>query len=614
YRGARQVAFAIIATTLTLVAVFVPLSFMGGNVGRLFTEFGFTLAFAVIVSSFVALTLAPMLCSRWLHHSPTSAEGHRLWAATERLFDGLNRGYAWLLKKSLGAPAVVLALGVAGLFLAAVIFPRIGQELAPVEDRGVFIIPSSAPQGATAAYTEHHVRKVEQAVAPLVESGDVTRVLSIVGFGGQPERAFTIIGLAPWEARSQRQQDLAQSVAPKLGGVPGLRAFPVNPPGLGQSAFREPVQFIIGGSDYVDVQQWADALLVRARELPSLQNVDLDFEETRPQLAMDVLRDRAADLGISVEDVALTLQTLLASRQVTRYLDRGREYEVMLQAEREDRASPDALAGIFLRSTTSGELIPLSALVELREFGAAPELKRIDRLPAITLTASLAPGYDLGSALRELQGIAAEVLPDEARISYGGLSREFADTSSAIYVTFALAFLVVFLVLAAQFESWIHPLIIMLSVPLAVTGALLALWMAGISLNIYSQIGMVMLLGLMAKNGILIVEFANQLRDAGRSVRDAIIEGAILRFRPVLMTTISTVFGAIPLVLASGAGAESRMSIGVVILGGLLFATTLTLFIIPVLYDLLARFARSANAIHHELEQQAQAVPDRLGE
>ncbi|MFT6980817.1 MAG: multidrug efflux pump, partial [Marinobacter psychrophilus] len=305
---------------------------------------------------------------------------------------------------------------------------------------------------------------------------------------------------------------------------------------------------------------------------------------------------------ITVQDVGLTLQTMLASRKVTTYIDRGREYDVVVQAANADRATPEDLGQIFLRPREGGQMVPLQALVSWEEIGANPDLRRIDRLPAVVISGSLADGYDLASALDYLNTLAMDTLPPEARVSYRGLSREFQESSSAIFITFGLAFLIVFLVLAAQFESWIHPLIIMLSVPLSITGALMALWWTGISLNIYSQIGIIMLLGLMAKNGILIVEFANQLRDQGYSVRDAIVEGSVLRFRPVLMTTISTVFGAVPLVLATGAGAESRAAIGVVILGGLVFATSMTLFIVPVLYNLLARFASSSNAVEKKLK------------
>ncbi|WP_375183729.1 efflux RND transporter permease subunit [Marinobacter sp.] len=605
YRGAKQVAFAVIATTLTLVAVFVPISFMGGNIGRLFAEFGFTLAAAVVVSSVVALTLAPMLCSKWLRHSPESAEGHRLWAASERLLEGLSQGYKRLLALALNQPGLLIGVGLVGLVLAAVVFPKLPQELAPTEDRGIIIMPVSAPRGATVEFTDHYVRQAEARLLPYLESGDANRLLSIVGFRNEEDNAFMIMGLSPWEQRDIKQQQITSELRGKLSEITGIRAVAINPPGLGQRGFNQPVQFVIAGPDYDSVQAWSEELVERAKDNPNLLNLETDFELTRPELRVSIDRERASDLDITVQDVGLTLQTMLASRQVTTYLDRGREYDVIVQAADADRATPEDLGQIFLRPRAGGELIPLQALVSVEEIGANPDLRRIDRLPAVVVSASLADGYDLGSALTYLNNLAVDNLPPEARVSYQGLSREFEESSAAVYLTFGLAFVIVFLVLAAQFESWIHPLIIMLSVPLAVTGALLALWWAGISLNIYSQIGIIMLLGLMAKNGILIVEFANQLRDRGYEVRDAILEGASLRFRPVLMTTISTVFGAVPLVIATGAGAESRAAIGVVILGGLVFATTLTLFIIPVLYNLLARFAKSANAVEKELERQA---------
>ncbi len=605
YRGAKQVAFAVIATTLVLVAVFVPISFMGGNVGRLFAEFGFTLATAVVVSSLVALTLAPMLCSKWLRHSPETAEGHRLWMASERALNALNHGYERLLRLSLRQPGLLLGLGLAGLVLAAVVFPKLPQELAPTEDRGIIILPAKAPRGATVAYTDHHVQKLEQQLLPYLEDGTANRLLAIVGFRGEQDNGFMILGLNPWQQRDVKQQAITRELWPMLATVPGVRAAAINPPGLGQRGFNQPIEFVLGGPDYDTVQAWSEEILERARDNPNLLNLESDFELTRPELKVTIDRERAADLDITIEDVGLTLQTLLASRQVTTYLDRGREYDVIVQAADADRATPEDLGQVFLRARSGGELVPLQALVTVEEIGANPDLRRVDRLPAVVISGSLADGYDLGSALAYLNGLALDHLPPEARVSFKGLSREFEESAAAVYVTFGLAFLIVFLVLAAQFESWIHPLIIMLSVPLAVTGALVALWWSGISLNIYSQIGIIMLLGLMAKNGILIVEFANQLRDRGHSVTEAILQGAILRFRPVLMTTVSTIFGAIPLVLATGAGAESRAAIGVVILGGLLFATTLTLFIVPVLYSLLARFAKSTNAVALELEQLA---------
>ncbi len=602
YRGARQVGFAIVATTVTLIAVFVPIAFMEGNVGRLFTEFGFVLAAAVAFSSIVALTLAPMLCSKWLR--PPSGAG-RLYRGTEVLFTRLTAGYRWLLVRALGMPIVILAGALVVAMVAVKLFAMLPEELSPTEDRGVIIIPSSAPQGSSPEYTDRYVRELEAIVQPLRDSGDARRIFSIIGFQNQFDSAFTIVGLAHWRERDVRQQDLVAELFPQISQVSGIRAFAVNPPGLGQRGFQQPVQFVIGGPDYDSLQEWAGRMLDRALDNPGLLNPDLDYEETRPQLNVRIDREKAADLDIPVEVIGRTLQTMLASRTVTSYLDRGREYDVRLQAERGERSSPSDLEEIFVRSGNNSELVPLASLITLDESGAAPSLSRVNRLPSITLTASLAPDYDLGSALRYLEEAARDELPGEARVSYLGQSQEFMDTSGAIYFTFALALLVVFLVLAAQFESFVHPAIIMLSVPLAVTGALGALFLTGISLNVYSQIGMILLIGLMAKNGILIVEFANQLRDRGYSVVDAITEGTVLRFRPILMTAVSTVFGALPLVLASGAGAESRQSIGVVVIGGLALATLLTLFLTPVLYNLLARFTRSVGAVAKDIDDLA---------
>ncbi|MCB1809754.1 MAG: efflux RND transporter permease subunit, partial [Candidatus Competibacteraceae bacterium] len=356
-----------------------------------------------------------------------------------------------------------------------------------------------------------------------------------------------------------------------------------------------PLQVVIGGPDYATIQDWADEFIEQAGENPNLLNLEVDFEQNQPQFNVLVDRAKADDLGIGIDTIGRALQTMLAGQDATQYVDRGREYPVILQAEAQDRRSPSDLSNIFVRAG-NGDLTPLSALVQLTESAAAPSLRRFNRLPSITISGSLADGYDLGEAIRYVQALTAEILPAEASIGFAGESQKFLDTSAGVALTFTLALLIVFLVLAAQFESFIHPLIIMLTVPLALTGALLSLWLSGNSLNIYSQIGIILLIGLTTKNGILIVEFANQLRAEGHSIRSAILEGASLRLRPVLMTVISTVFGAVPLALASGAGAESRAGIGIVVVGGLGLASLLTLFVVPVLYDLLARFARPANA------------------
>jgi multidrug efflux pump len=606
-RGTRQVTFAVLATSITLIAVFVPLSFMEGQVGRLFTEFGFVLAAAVVISTFVALTLCPVLCTRVLRSS--AGEG-RIGRWIHGGLDRLGRGYRRLLAGALDMPLVVLALALAVGAASYWLYVALPKELTPQEDRGVFFIPVTAPQGATTAYSDIEVAKVEAAIEPLTEQGLVDRVFSIIGRGTTPHRSFVVLRLVDWSARDQDAATISRSLVPKLSDVTGARAFPVTPAGLGLRGSRTPLQVVIGGPDYQSVKEWADRMVAEAETNPGLENLETDFEENQPQFDVLIDRPRADDLDVGVEAISRTLQTMLASREVTTYVDRGREYPVILQAREADRRTPTDLANIFVRSGSSGELAPLGALVDAEERAASPSLNRFDRLPAITITASLAEGYDLGSAITYMQQLAATTLPPQAELGFDGQSAQFLETSGGVFVTFALALLIVYLVLAAQFESFMHPLIIMLSVPLATSGALASLWLAGMSLNVYSQVGVILLIGLMAKNGILIVEFANQLRDEGQSVRDAVLEASTIRLRPIVMTVLSTMLGAVPLAIATGAGAESRSAIGVVIIGGLGLASLLTLFVTPVLYDLLARFTRPAAEVARELDD-AMATPGR---
>jgi multidrug efflux pump len=602
--GTRQVTFAVIATSLTLIAVFVPISLVGGRIGRLFTEFGFVLAAAVALSMLVALTLCPALCAKLLRDAAGRGRAARL---IERGLGAATRGYRWLLAQSLGAPVLVLLIALlmsAGSFM---LYRALPQELTPVEDRGVFFIPITAPQGSTIGYTNAHMREVEAILRPIRDNGEAASIFAMAGRNGQAREAFVVARLVPWEARARGQQEIIRTLIPDLSALPGVRAFPTSPAGLGLGGSRTPLQIVIGGPDYQSIKAWSDAIVRRAEANPGLLNIETDFEQNQPQF--DVLIDRAKsdDLGIGVETIARTLQIMLASSEITSYVDRGREYPVIVQARADDRRTPTDLANIFVRSGTSGELVPLSALVHLNEGAAAPDLRRYDRLPSITIQAALAEGYDLGSAIRFMQDVAAELLPADAKLGYAGQTKQFLETSGGIAITFGMALLIVFLVLAAQFESFLHPLIIMLSVPLAVSGALLSLWITANSLNVYSQIGIILLVGLMAKNGILIVEFANQLRDEGRSIRDAVLEASAIRLRPVVMTVVATMLGAVPLVIATGAGAESRAAIGIVIVGGLGIASLLTLFVTPVLYDLLARYTRPINAVEQELERQLAA-------
>ncbi len=601
-RGARQIAFAVIATTLVLVAVFIPISFLEGNTGRLFREFGVAVAAAVIFSSFVALSLTPMMCSKWLRAAHDEGAFHRV---TEPLFEGMRNGYRWLLERALAMPIVVVALAVAVSGVAYNMFEALPREFAPTEDRGIIFIPISAPEGSSLEYTRRYVLEIERELLPLVDEGIAARVFTILapGFGrpGQVNSAFSFLRLRDWDEREIKQQEVSRKIFPMLLSVPGVRAYAVNPPSLGQRSFRAPVQMVLGGPSYELLSEWRDQLLERARENPRLLNVNSDYEETRPELHVKIERDRAADLGISIEDIGRTLETMLGARFVTTYSKGGKEYNVVLQARPEDRQTPGDLSNIYVRSRTTGRLIPLANLVTYEESAGARQLNRVDRLRAITISASLAPGYTMGEALGFLESVARDELPGQVRITWKGVSREYKDSSSALYFTFGMALLIVFLVLAGQFESFIHPFIIILAVPLALTGALGSMLWAGLSINVYTQIGMIMLIGLIAKNGILIVEFANQLRDRGQDIRSAVSDASVIRLRPILMTTIATAFGAMPLAFATGAGAEAREALGMVIIGGVSFASLLSLFVVPVLYLALARFTKPTGHIERLL-------------
>ncbi len=611
YRGARQVGFAVIATTLVLVAVFVPIAFMEGNLGRLFSEFSLAIAGAVCFSSLVALTLVPMAASKLLRpateRSGPAALVDRAFARFSTIYSGSLGG---LIQRPLWVSVFLLAIVGAGWQL----FKTIPQEYSPTEDRSSFFVLMNAPEGASFEYTQRYARDMENVLLPLLDQGEAYRVLVSTprfGSGAAVNNSIAIVSLENWDQRERSTQQIVGGLFPALSAMPGVRAFPIQPAGLGQRGFSTPVQFVLGGDTYEALAQWRDAFLAKASENPQLLNLDADYKEVKPQLLIQVDRNRAADLGVSVSEVGRTLETMLGSRRVTTYLDRGEEYDVILQAEDADRRTPGDIENLYVRASKSGELVPLSSLVTVSEGADAATLNRFNRLRSITISANLAPGYTLGEALAYLRGVAEETLPTEARIDYKGQSRELQESSSSVLVTFALALLVVFLVLAAQFESFIHPLIIMLTVPLAVVGALLGLELSGGSLNIYSQIGIVMMVGLAAKNGILIVEFANQLRDAGASVEEAIREAARLRLRPIVMTSISTVIGVLPLILGGGAGAESRMAIGVVVFAGVLFSTVLTLGVVPTFYRLLAPYTRSPEAVTQTLEAMGEAQPDR---
>jgi multidrug efflux pump len=601
--GAREIGFAVVATTLVLVAVFLPLSFIQGDIGRLFGEFGITLAAAVIFSSLVALTLTPMMCSKLLtpHQSADGGKPER----RVDVFTRLEGAYRGALSRVVARPAFGL-LGTAVISaVAVVLWAGLQTEYAPTEDRGVFSVILRGPEGASFDYTDRQARAMEAILMEELDKGSVMRFLTrIPGSWGtsQVNSVRAIVLLEPWSERDESAQDIAARLRKSLGKIPGVRAFVYMPRSLGIRGDGRPVELVLGGPDYSQLQEWRDILVEAMDELPLLSGPDSDYHERKPQMQVRVDRDRAAALGVSLSSVGRTLETMLGSRTVTTYVDRGREYDVILQGQDEQRASPDDLANLYVRSQTTGRLIPLINVVELAEEAGPAVLRRFDRMRAITVEAALAEGAGLGEALDSLESRARELLPTSARMAWNGESLEFKESGSSLLLTFGLALVIAFLVLAAQFESFVHPVVIMVTVPLALTGALFGLWVYGASVDVFTQIGAILLIGLAAKNGVLIVEFANQLRDRGVPLHDALVDAAVTRLRPILMTSACTTFGALPLLLATGAGAETRQPIGIVVVFGVAISGILTLFSVPSFYVLLARFTRSPEAVSREIQ------------
>ena len=601
--GSREIGFAVIATTLVLVAVFVPISFLQGNIGKLFQEFGITVAAAVLFSALVALTLTPMMASKLLAGGATRS---RLSNVVDRFFDRLSAWYDSQLRRLMRRPWMVVGATLGAVAVAVLLFRVLPSELAPPEDRGMMFVSLNGPEGASLEYMDRHARMVEDILLREVATGEMVRANMRIpgGFGGASEmnqaRGFAV--LAPWGERERTAEQIAQGVRAQLNQIPGVRGF-VGTPGGWVRGGGSPVQVVIGGTDYAELVEWRDVLMQRMQEHPGLTNVQSNYEERKPQVKVAVDRNRAADLGVSLQTVGRTLETVLGSRIVTTYIDRDREYSVILQGRAQDRATPSDLDNLYVRSDRTGELIPLSNLVQLSEQAGPTRLNRFDRLRAITISAALSPGYPLGEALDFVEGVVESELPAAARLNYDGESREYKRSGNQMYFVFLLALVVVFLVLAAQFESFLHPFVIMTTVPLAVIGALVGLWLYGMSINVFSQIAAIMLVGLAAKNGILIVEFANQLRDRGIEYREAVIEAAAIRLRPVLMTSLCTAFGALPLMLASGAGAEARQAIGVVVFYGVMISVVLTLAVVPAVYTLVARNTESPQTIARLIER-----------
>ena len=580
-QGSREIAFAVIAMTLTLASVFAPLAFATGRTGRLFIEFALTLAGAVMVSGFMALTLTPMMCSLLLRHE---AKHSWLYNKIEAGFEAFIRGYRRLLGAALRARWGVVLGWVVTLGVGATFFMLLKSELSPVEDRGVVFGLVTAPQGSTPQFTADQLKPIEEFYKQIPETFAYT---SISGFPTVVD-GNAVLRLKSWEERTRKQQQITEELRPKMQSIPGALAFPINPPSLGQSFRSTPIEYVIMAQvPYAELQRLVDRFLDEARKNPGVQNLQIDLRLNTPEVRVNINRDKLGDIGVNVDTIGRTLETMLGGRQVTRFKRDGEQYDVIVQVAPVDRTTPADISDIYVRAR-DGSMTQLANLVEVKEGVAPQSLNHFQRLRAVKITGTLAPGYSIDEALKAFDEAAKVTLGAAAQTGLDGQSREFRASGSEIYLVFVLALMFIYLVLAAQFESFISPFVIMLSVPLSMTGALIALWATGGTLNIYSQVGLITLVGLITKHGILIVEFSNQLRAKGEDMMSAVIDSATLRLRPILMTTGAMVLGSVPLALAAGAGAESRTQIGWVIVGGMSFGTLLTLFVVPVAYTLLA--------------------------
>jgi len=579
--GANQVFFAVVSTSAVLISVFVPLSFLEGEIGKLFREFGVTLAIAVTLSTFVALSLCPVIASLVL--SRDRAEG-RFARMVNGTTERMSQGYRRLLGRAIRVPVVILAIAATLTGMSWALYQELPSQLTPDEDRGLFFVSINGPAGSALPLTDGAVRKVEDLIEPYRESGAVDDLISIVGQYGETGRAFMVAIMSNWSERDIGPRDILAELRPEFAQIPEASVRSFAPSGL-DAGSGSGLEVIVTAPSFDEVAEFSEEMTNRLRGNPDLVAVRRDYAINTPGFDIKVNRDLARNIGVDARAVSDAVRTFFASAEVTEFISRDRQYPVLLQAPDDRRISAEDLRGVNVR-TENGTLVPLDGLVELQSRASVRAYNRFNRQPSVEISASLADGVDLGSAIDTVESVAAE-MPPQMQVFYGGQAESFQETSGGIALTYALALLVVFLVLAAQFESFVQPVVIMLSVPLAAAGALLTLLALGEAVNIYTQVGLVMLIGLMAKNGILIVEFANQLREQGYNVREAVIEAATVRLRPILMTVLSTVLGAVPLVLSSGAGAASRFSIGIVIIGGFMAASILTLFLTPVLYDLL---------------------------
>ena len=604
YKGAKQVSFAIIATTVVLVAVFVPLIFIKGITGVLFTQTAITLASAVIISSFVALSLSPMLGSKFLKKNMKKSG---VVIKFNNFLKNISNVYSLSLTNWVNKKKIIISFLAVVLSLTIFLFNFAPKKLLAPEDRGAFFVIIKAPQGSGFNFTKTKAEEIEELLLPDVGKGEYRKlILRVPGFGKsakQVNSGFIIVLLEHWSKRDRHGIKIMRDSFKKISSVPGVLAFPVMPQGLRTGGVESPVQFVILGNTYEELVEWKEIIKKEARLNPGLAAIQDDFDLNKPQLNIEINQKKAADLGVSTENIGRTLETIFGSKNITKFSRNGKEYSIILQGDIKDRREPESISKVFVRSKNNDKLISISNLVDFSEEGGSPFLSRYNRQKAVTISARLVGDYSLDEALNFLVNVVEKNTPT-AKIAYKGESEEYKKTNYQLYLIFILALVTAYLAMSAQFESWRHPLTIMLTVPLAILGGLLGLLVVGSSLNVYSQIALVILIGLSAKNGILIVEFANQLRKEGKGVNQAIIEAATIRLRPILMTSLSTIFGVLPLILGSGPGAASRLTVGITILGGMLFATFFTLFVIPTMYSIIGKNTNRIDAIEIELNKQ----------
>lgn len=605
--GMREIGFAVIATTVALIAVFTPLAFMTGTTGRLFREFGVTLAVAVSISTFVALTLSPTLCARILRRSVRHG---RFYSVLENGFEALSSSYRSLLGRAIRHRSLVIGISAAWVSLAFFLFGMIPREFIPSEDRGSIFVFTQAPEGSTLRYTDRYMRQAE---AIMQEQPEIDKLFSVIALGlntpGEVSSGAMFAMLKPRDQRDRSSQEIVAALLPRMMAIPGIFAFPINPPSLGQGFLSQPVAFVLQGPELSVLAEINQAVLMEARGIPGLINVDSNLKLNKPELQVEIDRNRASDLGVSVRDIARALQILIGGEEISTFKRGAKQYDVKIQLRDFQRMKPGDIERLYVRGS-SDQMVQLSSLLTVRESVAPRQLNHYQRQRSATITGSVAPGFALGTILDQMQAIADKHMRPGYSTALTGQSREFKESATALYFAFLLAIVVIYLTLAGQFESFIHPLTILFTVPLAVSGALVGLAITGNTLNLFSEIGIVMLTGLVTKNAILIVEFANRLRAKGRSLIDATIEAASLRFRPILMTTVSTIFGTLPIALGLGAGGESRAPMGVAVIGGLFFSGLISLVAVPVVYLILSRLSAAVSG--HEQEAGAQDLAPAL--